>query len=79
MLLLMLKKNQPKGEIPNITNLATTTVLTAMENKIRNVSNLVKNTESNTNINEIERLLITIIIHILLLQNVISLPKKFLI
>ena len=34
-----------KGEIPNITNLATTNVLTAVENKIPSVSNLVKETD----------------------------------
>ena len=31
-----------KSKTPNITNLATTTALTAVENKIPNVSNLVK-------------------------------------
>ena len=31
-----------KAEIPSITNLATTTALTAVENKILDVSNLVK-------------------------------------
>ena len=31
-----------KGKIPNITNLGTTTALTAVENKIPNASNLVK-------------------------------------
>ena len=36
------KINQVKNEIPNITNLDTTTALTAVENKIPNVSNLVK-------------------------------------
>ena len=36
------KINEVKGETPNITNLATTTTLTAVENKIPNVSNLVK-------------------------------------
>ena len=35
-------------EIPDITNLATTTALTAVENKISNVSNLVKKTDCNT-------------------------------
>ena len=35
-------------EIPDITNLATTTALTAVENKIPNVSNLVKKTDCNT-------------------------------
>ena len=45
-----------KGEIPNFTNLATTTTtaLTAVENKISNVSNLVKKTDYNTKISEIE-------------------------
>ena len=41
--------------MPNITNLATTTALTAVENKIPNVSNLVKKTDYNTKINEIEK------------------------
>ena len=35
------KLNEGKGEIPSITNLATTTALTAVESKIPNVSNLV--------------------------------------
>ena len=33
--------NKVKNEIANITNLATTTALTTVENKILNVSNLV--------------------------------------
>ena len=33
--------NQVKGEIRNITNLATTRALTAVENKMPSVSNLV--------------------------------------
>ena len=41
-------------KIPNITNLATSTALTAVEIKIPNVSNLVKKTEHNTKINAIE-------------------------
>ena len=36
------KINDVKGEIPNITHLATTAALTTVENKIPNVSNLVK-------------------------------------
>ena len=36
------KINEVKGETPNITNLATTNAYTAVENKIPNVSNLVK-------------------------------------
>ena len=38
----------------NISNLATKTVLTAIENKISSVSNLVKKTDYNTKITEIE-------------------------
>ena len=50
------KINEVKGEIPNITNLATaTTALTAVENKIPNVSNLVKKTDYNIKISEIEK------------------------
>ena len=40
-----LKINEVKSKIFNITNLATTTDLTAFENKIPNVSNLVKKTD----------------------------------
>ena len=39
----------------SITNLATTTALTAVENKILNVSNLVKKTDYNTKTNNIEK------------------------
>ena len=49
------KINEVKGEIPSITNLATTIALTVVENKIPIVSNLVKKTEYNTKINEIEK------------------------
>ena len=38
------KINEVKGEISNITNLASTTALTAVENKTPNVSTLVKKT-----------------------------------
>ena len=37
-----------------MTNLATTTVLTAVENKMPNISNLFKRTDYNTKISEIE-------------------------
>ena len=43
-----------KTKIANITKLATTTTLTTVENKIPNVNNLVKKTDCNTNISEIE-------------------------
>ena len=46
--------NEVKGETPSITYLATSTALTAVENKIPNVSNLVKKTDYNTKINEME-------------------------
>ena len=41
--------------IPDITNLATTSALIIAENKIPNVSNLVKKIDYNTKINEIEK------------------------
>ena len=46
--------NEVKNKIPNITNLATTTVFTAAEINIPNVINLVKKTDYNTKIGEIE-------------------------
>ena len=42
-------------KIPNITNLASTTGLTAVENKIPNVTNLVKKSDYRTKINGIEK------------------------
>ena len=49
------KINGVKGEAPNITNLATITALAAVENKIPNVSNLVKKkNDYNTKICETE-------------------------
>ena len=48
------KISEVKGEIP-ITNLATTSVLAAVENKIPSVNNLVKKIDFNTKINEIEK------------------------
>ena len=52
------KINEVK-KIPNITNLATTTAFTAAENKIPNVSNLVKRSDYNTKISEIENRIAT--------------------
>ena len=46
-------------KILNINNFATTTALTAFENKIPNVSNLVKKTGYKTKISEIENTIIT--------------------
>ena len=44
-----------KVKISIITNLATNIALTTVENKISNVSNLVKKTDYNTKIIEIEK------------------------
>ena len=52
---LSLVLNEVKGEIPTITNLATITAFTAIENKILNVSNLVLKTDYHTQINKIEK------------------------
>ena len=49
------KTNEIKGEIPNITNLTTTSALNAAENKTPSVSNLVKKNDYNTKITEIEK------------------------
>ena len=65
------KINYIKGELPSITNLATTATLTAVENKIPDINNLVKKTDYNPKINEIEKKTM-IMINILLLQNSIS-------
>ena len=54
------KINEIKGKMTNITNLATATAaLTDVGNKIPNVSNLVKKTDYNTKISEIENKIIT--------------------
>ena len=47
------KINEVKDEIPN-NNLAISSALTAVENKIPSVSNSVKKTDCNTKINQIE-------------------------
>ena len=43
-----------EGEIPDVNNLATKTVLTTVENKIPDVGNLVKKTDYDTEVTEIE-------------------------
>ena len=43
-----------EGKIPDVSNLATKTALTTVENKRPSVSNLVKKTDYNTKITEIE-------------------------
>ena len=49
------KINEVKTEMPSISGLATTVALTAVENKIQNVSNLVNKTDYDTKGNEIEK------------------------
>ena len=41
--------------MPSISGLATTSAMTAVESKIPNVSNLVKKTDYDTQVNEIEK------------------------
>ena len=67
-------KNEVKGKIPNITNLSTTGSLTAVENKIPIVSDLVKKKLTITQkLMKLRRkLLITIMTNILLLQKLTS-------
>ena len=45
--------NEVKGEIPNITNLTTTSGLIIIDMKVTSISNFVK--KSNTKINEVEK------------------------
>ena len=56
-----------KNKITNITNLPTITALTAAENKIPNVSNLVKKADYNKKL-----LLIMVMVNILLHENLIG-------
>ena len=59
--------------MPNITDLA----LTAVENKMRSVSNLVKKLTLTQVLMKLKRkLLIIIMVNVLLLDNVINLPQK---
>ena len=48
------KTNEVKAEIPNINNLAATITLTTVENKIFDISNLVKKADYDTKVNETE-------------------------
>ena len=43
-----------EGKIPDISNLATKTALTTVENKIPDVDNLIKKTDYNTKVTEIK-------------------------
>ena len=49
------KSTETESKIPSIGGLATTTAFMALENKILDVSNLVKKTDYNTKINKIEK------------------------
>ena len=65
--------NEVKGEIPSIINLATTTALTAVENKIPDTSNLVKKLTITQRLMQLKRkLLFIVMVNTLLLQNLIS-------
>ena len=58
------------GKIPNITNLATNTAVTAVENKIPNGSNLVKKLNIKQKLVKLKiKLLMIIMTNILLLHN----------
>ena len=48
------KISEVEGKIPSISGLASSSALTAVENKINDVSSLVKKTDYNTKISEIE-------------------------
>ena len=65
--------NEVKSKISSITNLATNTPLTAVENKIPSVSNLVKKLTITKTLTKFKRkLLIIIMINILLIQNLMN-------
>ena len=49
------KVSEIEGKVPIISGLATTSALTAIENKIPSVSNLVKKTIHNTKISELKK------------------------
>ena len=72
------KTSEIESKMPSISGLATKSALTAVENKVPEVTRLVKK-KNNTKISEIEkRLVIIIITNILLLQSLIRLQKKLL-
>ena len=72
------KTSEIESKMPSISGLATKSALTTVENKVPEVTRLVKK-KNNTKISEIEkRLVIIIITNILLLQSLIRLEKKLL-
>ena len=54
------KINEVKNEIPSITGLATKSALTAVENKIPSISNVIKKIDYDTKVKEIEKNLLII-------------------
>ena len=73
LILLLILRYELKDEILSFTNLVTTADLAAVENKITNVSNLVKKLNITQKIMKLKRkLLIMIMINMLLLLNQIS-------
>ena len=73
------KFTEVEGNIPSISGLATTSALTAVKNKIPDSSSLVKKTDYETKISDIEKqMLIMIMTNILLLQNLILWLQGFL-
>ena len=54
------KINEVKNEIPSVTDLVTTSALTTVENKIPSISNLVKKTDYDTKVTEIENRMISL-------------------
>ena len=73
------KTSKIESKIPGISGLATKSALTAVENKVPEVTRLVKKKNNNTKISEIEKRLVVIIMtNILLLQSLIRLQQKLL-
>ena len=67
------KISELEKKVPSISSLATNSALTAVENKILNISSLVKKSDYNAKISEAEKKsLIIIMISTLLLQDSIS-------
>ena len=72
------KITEVEGNIPSITGLATTSALTAVENKIPDVSSLVKKTITQKHQVLKRKLLIMTMTNILLLQNLTLWQQIFL-
>ena len=73
------KVTEAEGKIPSISGLATSSALTAVENKIPDTSSLIKKTDYDTKCSDIERKIIdNDLTNILLLQNLILWLQAFL-